>query len=698
VILLAVAVTCVAVTLAFLAVHQFTHKRQHASASIVSRPATGGISGETRRKGGWTTLVDPIQPRQLTDLAFCDRSFWLQPWRAYLDTPLASTFANAMSVNLNVAPPQVSRTTRLLAGHGIRRVRIELPWSLMSYQDPTKLLRPPAILTVLRQLKAAGVRPLILLNANQGLPGPAKAFTLHVVASAAAGARTIMLGQRSAANVVPGLTGLDTPETAAGDLITSVTASGSAQLSRPLPQGLRSGPAAATTLRYAPFAPPVSSQGRSNPPFQATIDGWLSYVSAITHVAARVFGPTGFDVEIWNELSFGSAFLDNANYYVPVPPNLSGSGSVDNALLRATVIWIRDPDHGVSHIGIGDGFANQTPFASPLTAPPGLTALDKHPYPGARRVFGPRTGPLPCQPLDALGQTDGARVGPTAFRDRFTPSFVDYFPEYYLNALQTETVVRDLAPITTRVAGVAHGALGHRRGSAPPQLWITEVGIDERQVNLSSSAARHMQAKAALRYLVSFIGAGATLVDLYTAAGDDFGLIDPAFFTSSGGEAPISGGATIDTISRLARAVQSSARVIERRSLMLRSLASRSHAVQFTGDGTARHPSLTDLDATAVFPFQAANHRFVVAAYVMTRNIARVYAPSAPNSDLARYDLPAETDRITLGGVDGKKATATATDPLYGISVPVQVVARTASTVTLQIPLTDSPRLITLRD
>ena len=82
---------------------------------------------------GWTTLSDPIQPRQLTDLAFCDRSFWLQPWRAYLNTPLASTLANAISVNLNVAPPEIARTAKLLAAHGIHRVRVELPWALMSY-------------------------------------------------------------------------------------------------------------------------------------------------------------------------------------------------------------------------------------------------------------------------------------------------------------------------------------------------------------------------------------------------------------------------------------------------------------------------------------------------------------------------------------------------------------------------------------
>jgi len=99
-----------------------------------------------------------------------------------------------------------------------------------------------------------------------------------------------------------------------------------------------------------------------------------------------------------------------------------------------------------------------------------------------------------------------------------------------------------------------------------------------------------------------------------------------------------------------------------------------------------------------VFPFQAGNHRFVVAAYVMTRNIARVYPSSAPDTDPSRYDLPPETDRLTLGGIAGEKATATATDPLYGVPVPVKVVARTKSTVTLQLPLTDSPRLITLQD
>ena len=42
----------------------------------------------------------------------------------------------------------------------------------------------------------------------------------------------------------------------------------------------------------------------------------------------RASGVPKFEVEIWNELSFGSDFLDITKYYNPVPASLQGNGSV----------------------------------------------------------------------------------------------------------------------------------------------------------------------------------------------------------------------------------------------------------------------------------------------------------------------------------------------------------------------------------
>jgi hypothetical protein len=89
-------------------------------------------------------------------------------------------------------------------------------------------------------------------------------------------------------------------------------------------------------------------------------------------------------------------------------------------------------------------------------------------------------------------------------------------------------------------------------------------------------------------------------------------------------------------------------------------------------------------------PFQQATHRFVFAAYVMTRDLARAWQSSGPNE----YDLPPAPYRFEVGGVDGCHTHLSAYDPLAGKTVSVRRVACSAHTLTLQTNLTDSPILI----
>jgi len=47
-------------------------------------------------------LRDPIEASQQTALEFGERSHWLQPWRAYLDTVPAQRLRDAVGINFNV--------------------------------------------------------------------------------------------------------------------------------------------------------------------------------------------------------------------------------------------------------------------------------------------------------------------------------------------------------------------------------------------------------------------------------------------------------------------------------------------------------------------------------------------------------------------------------------------------------------------
>ena len=119
---------------------------------------------------------------------------------------------------------------------------------------------------------------------------------------------------------------------------------------------------------------------------------------------------------------------------------------------------------------------------------------------------------------------------------------------------------------------------------------------------------------------------------------------------------------------------------------------------QFDGDGTAAHPPLYDRDVLGFFPYQLDAHRFVIPVYVMTRDLGHVYDTGVPASDPRRLDMPAASFRLRIGGVDGMSARIGASDPLTGATVPVEVVARTPRGLVVDIPATDSPRLLTIEE
>lgn len=643
----------------------------------------------------------PVDPREQTAVAFGDRSHWLQPWRAYVDTPPATKLLDAVGMNFNVSPPQMAATARLLAASGVRRVRVEVPWSSMSFAHPYQLQDPAAVQAEFTLLRRFGLRPLVLLNANSMAPGPVSELTLNLAAAAPAGARTVRLSQASVKLVVPGKTGLNqigaprSPDV----LLTGVDTRGQATLAEPLPRALPAGPYPATTVRYGPFSPPFLASGAANPQFAATLQGWLAYVGAVTHAVRDAIGSEDFDVEIWNELSFGSDFLSAASYENPAP---AGRGDVVEALLARTVAWLRDPRNAVSRIGIGDGFANQTPFVSGATVPPGLTAIDKHPYSGPKQ-FPAAESVNNQQPLNALGQADAS----------FTPSYTELFPEYYLTAIQTESLVRDISPITSSVNGIPHGRLVHPPASTAPTMWITEFNQDPSGVyptlpgalgaapagRLTAADIAHLEAKAVLRTLVSYVNKGVSAVDFYAAEGPTLGLVSQRFFSDlaqrPGSYPPSSdAGDTMAALSRLTGALGGATPVTHPERLTLTSVSSPSDHAQFTGDGSSAHPPLYDRDVLGFFPFQLTNAMWAVPVYVMTRNVATLYRPDLAVGDEPRYDLPDEPFRLTIAGVGGPGTRVSLYDPLSGRFAPVHVVATTTGHLIVDVDATDSPRLL----
>src|SRR5689334_9002570 len=143
--------------------------------------------------GRWLTLADPIDPAQELKLPFGARSQWLQPWRAYLDTPPARNVNNGLGINFNVPVQQAEATAAALQRAGFHRARIEIGWNTIDPNNTGSL--SPAIAaqdrTILGALFRHHIRPLILLNTNDGIPTAVTDITLHVIVPAPAGSRTL---------------------------------------------------------------------------------------------------------------------------------------------------------------------------------------------------------------------------------------------------------------------------------------------------------------------------------------------------------------------------------------------------------------------------------------------------------------------------------------------------------------------------
>jgi hypothetical protein len=309
-------------------------------------------------------------------------------------------------------------------------------------------------------------------------------------------------------------------------------------------------------------------------------------------------------------------------------------------------------------VGIGDGFANLNPLVSGATVPLGVTAIDRHPYYGG-------------------------------IKDMKSPTYRSFFPEYYLSGIGPDFMERDLSPTTTMVGNVPHGRYTKPPGATtPPQVWITETGFrpDDAQP-LPTATDEHVQAESALRNLAAFVNKGVSALYFYAASDGDWSMIDGS---------AADGGPSMVAIKRFMQAFAGPSTIATRRSLSLQTVADQGNWTQFAG--VNGKPPLYNRDVIGFFPFQTDSSRFVVPVYVMTRNMSQVYQAGTAASDVTRFDLPQQTYRLAIGGVNASTLKVSATDPMTGASVPVQVVGTSGNAAVIQLPLTDYPRMLVLQD
>jgi hypothetical protein len=372
------------------------------------------IVGESVDARSLTNYTDPDFM-----LPFGHKSHWIQPWRATVETPEASALTGGIGVNFNVTAEQADHSARLLAAKGFALARLEVGWNAIDYTTGDLTTGQATSLDArVQALSDHGIRPLILLNSNHQEPCPVSRFTGTV--TAVADSTHVTLDSGTAAQVVLGKTGFDHDTRAAGVLITAL-AGNDATLSKALT--LTPGTYAMTTLKYEPFGHPRLTGPATNTRYEATLTGWLDYVDTVATFMTAIVGADGFDLEIWNELSFGGDFLVLDRYYTadpetPPDPLVSETDDITFQLPRRTLAWIRaNLDAGV---GVGNGMASQRPWDSGANSGPFLTALCKHPYAGWKRYPGDQVEDG-NEPRDALGGSDAAG-GPRSWPSSSRPT------------------------------------------------------------------------------------------------------------------------------------------------------------------------------------------------------------------------------------------------------------------------------------
>ncbi len=722
------------------------------NAAEPSTPAIGEWDGVTPS----VHLSYPYEDPKQLNIPFGIYSYYMQPWHGYMDTWPASQYQNLPGVNWNIDARYAEPVSQILQESGIRSVRVEIGWGSIGWDDNLTPSAKAYMDTLFAAFQRHGIRPLILLNAHHGNPCPSRNVTVQVVAAAKAGDTTLKLANTS--GVRPGYTGLMNPAyIAAYPVITSVSADGTATLSSGLPNDVPVGPLTLIDLKYQPFQGIQLSNGKSVPTAWDTYHGWMLYVAAVANEARQALGTVGqadagFDVEVWNELTFGSNFLDINNYYDKkfnfVKPFtykktrssqdllVPGAQTVWTAqgpesILPMTVDYFTNPAHGFPDVNVISGFSNQTPWESGTGLWPGQAGFSRHFYTGGITDIAPGQpyGNPRIETVNALGGLDGQRD----FKDwetiipgtNFIPTYRMSFPEYWHAALQTETMSRDLSP-DSRLTGTpgwmgTHGRYTNDGDLRPAQVWETETnyfrapffgqlqqqtgvgGNDPRMLAL----AQWMDGKMLLRQYLFHASKGMHRIMCYGLAPDPYGLglLPQALLTAldqNGDVLTDQARQTIPTgllaMARINTLMSRGQSLDVTRPLSVQDVVEYQPRLVFAGDGTPAHPDRTNVDQFAFLPFQLSAKQYAIPYYVMSLDVSHVWSKKWSPLNHARYDMPDQGFDVTIANVRGQGATVVAYDPLTDKSVPVSVVSSSPTTLTVHLRAVDYPRFLMLTE
>ncbi|MFD2328454.1 PA14 domain-containing protein [Cohnella sp. GCM10020058] len=675
-------------------------------------------------------LDRPYEDWRQQELPFGLASFDLAPWRSYMDTWGSDKYLETAGIVFNVNEKEADATAQLLSETGIRSARIEINWSNIDFNDESKFtaLEESRIRATLHALHKYGIRPLILLNANSGIPVPNKFVDVHLTKNAKAGSREIYV--KSTAGIVVGYTGLSGQAyQTMYPIITSVDAkSGRLTLSAPLTKELKAGSLRLTRLKYRPFSGTVYSGGKANPAGQATMDGWTRYVKTVTMQVKKMLGTNGsadagFDLEVWNEVTFGSQFLDINNYYekkqaFQTYPSVMIDGQKKQgiqALLPLTLSFVRNPANGLPGVNVIDGFSNQHPWENGTEIYTGQSGFSRHYYTG----YNGTASTVQLNDTTSARNYQSADGSIVAGSKAYFPKHVAAFPEYWYYAYQTEFVVRDLQPIPGPWS--LHGRYTNNGDGQAAQVWMTESNwwrgkfaeelMSKKNIKANDARLRTLMqqvgAKASIRLMTFSSHKGLHTLNLFSAKSDDlhYSVIADAFYTALAknryvlnDQVRAAAGPQMKALEAVAGLMKGGSPIEVARPLRVEKVAEPEPRLVLKGDGTAAHPDQFNRDDLAILPYQLNENKFAIAYYVITRDLTHAWQTAYDPLDARRYDMKPETFYVTLSNILGDGAEVYSYDPITRSKIKAAVLDSSSNTITVELETVDYPRFLVIEE
>lgn len=710
-----------------------------------SQPAIGKWDGVTAS----AKLTGPYEDPGQANVPFGIISYFNMPWRSYMDTWPASRMTNFCGTQFNVDLKYTDALCQLLQESGIRNMRVEVGWGNMGWDDDLTPDARSRFFRLLAILKKHGIRPLILLNAHHGAPCPMREIQVELAADARKGDR--MLKLKDASLIRPGYTGIRNPAyIAAYPMITRVDADGTATLSSGLPEDIKAGPYTLIELKYQPFQGAKLKDGSPRPAALETFDGWMRYAAHVGQFVRKALGTvnkadSGFDVEVWNEQSFGSNFLDINNYYdekfeflepfvykherpiqAGYTPNARLKFEESNyrySILPGTIDYFNNSSNGFCGVHVISGFANQWPWDSGSGLWDGQAGFSRHYYTGAISDISPE---IPLYKdnfgvVDATGKFEGksngkdwATVEPGSF---FVPKFRLGCPEFMFTGFKTEHITRDLMPDSRLVLFQGHGRYTHNGDFRTAEVWQSEVNFDRSQfINSvkSETGAKdddptlqaldsHIAGKMLLRQYLFQASKGLHRIFLFSPQADRYslGMLPEAFYKALDNNNYQLNGAVRKTVPPefaglgwFVKQMDAGQKIQTTRALQVKELVELKPRLAYAGDGTSAHPNRWNRDFFAFMPYQLSANQFVIPYYVTTLDVGHVWDKSKATLDSARYDMPEQEFDLTIGNIRGIGATVSGYDMLTNKGTLVRMVQATTSSLTVRLKTVDYPRVL----